>query len=235
MKILVLESVSVATKIKKGLEAAGLGYQITICNNGTEGEALAKSGEFNFLVLDRELPKKDGFAILSDLQQNAAGMMPVLMLAAKAETDDIVSGLDAGADFFMAKPFESAELQARVGALIRRNKLARGAYIYFADVKIDPVNHRVWRSGTEISLTQVEYKIFAHFVKNHGVALSRQDIFDKCWDEPAVDLFSNIIDVYINYLRKKIDAPYATKLIHTSRGKGYVLEEKLGVPGKNSI
>jgi DNA-binding response OmpR family regulator len=146
------------------------------------------------------------------------------MLTAKSETTDIVSGLDAGADDYLAKPFAFAELQARVRALIRRGEQDRGADIHFADLRLDPVNHKVWRGQTEIALTAKEYNLLAYMVRNAGNVLSRANIADNCWEYPF-ETFTNIIDVYINYLRKKVDGKFPTKLIHTVRGQGYILKE----------
>ena len=221
-QILIIEDdKKVANFIKKGIEDDT--WKITLSINGIDGLKQAKTGEYGLIILDQMLPRKDGMTVLHELRESGSHV-PVLMLTAKADTYDIVAGLDAGADAYMAKPFAFAELKARVKALVRRSKLNRGAEINFADVKIDPVNHRVWRSGKEIELTTGEYKIFAYFVRNAGRTLSRADIIDNCWDTPP-DRFSNIVDVYINYLRKKIDGPFPKQLIQTIRGKGYVLKE----------
>ena len=125
----------------------------------------------------------------------------------------------------MTKPFVLDELRARAKAFVRRSKLSRGAEIRLADLKIDPVNHLVWRGAAEIDLSVTEYKILAYFVRNAGAVLSRNDIAENCWYTQP-DTFSNIVDVYINYLRKKIDGPFPTKLIQTVRGKGYVFDER---------
>jgi DNA-binding response OmpR family regulator len=222
LKILVVEDEKkIAGLIKKGLEADS--YQVTVSHNGADGLELANSGEFGILILDWMLPKKDGLAVLHELRETG-NQIPVLMLTAKAETVDIVSGLDAGADDYLAKPFEFSELQARVRALIRRSEQDLGADIRYADLRIDPVNHKAWRGKTEIILSATEYRFLLYMVKNAEKPLSREDIAENCWDDP-VETFSNIIDVYINYLRKKVDGKFPIKLIHTVRGKGYVLKE----------
>ncbi len=222
MKILIIEDEKkVASFIKKGLEAES--YQVTISYDGEDGLNKATSGEYDMILLDYMLPKKDGLTVLSELR--GAGInVPVLMLTAKSETIDIVTGLDAGADEYMAKPFTFEELKARVKALIRRSG-GRGTDIRYADLRIDPVDHKVWRDKTEIHLTAKEYRMIAYLIRNAGNPVSRQDIADNCWDE-TFDQFSNIIDVYINYLRKKIDGPFSSKLIHTVRGHGYILDDK---------
>lgn len=222
MKILIVEDEKkVASFIKRGLEDDS--YQVTLSHDGVDGFKRASSGEFDLIILDYMLPKKDGLTVLHDLRESG-NKTPVLMLTAKSETDDVVSGLDAGADDYLAKPFAFAELQARVRALIRRSELDRGAEIRFADLRLDPVNHKVWRGQTPIVLTAKEYNLLAYMVRNAGNVLTRANIADNCWEYPF-ETFTNIIDVYINYLRKKVDGKFPTKLIHTVRGQGYILKE----------
>jgi DNA-binding response OmpR family regulator len=222
MKILIVEDEKkVASFIKRGLEDAS--YQVTLSYDGSDGYKRASSGEFDLIILDCMLPKKDGLTVLHELRE-AGNQIPILMLTAKADTTDVVSGLDAGADDYMVKPFAFAELQARVRALIRRSEQDRGAEIRFADLRLDPVNHKVWRGQTEIVLTAKEYNLLAYMVRNAGNVLSRANIADNCWEYPF-ETFTNIIDVYINYLRKKVDGKFPTKLIHTVRGQGYILKE----------
>lgn len=222
MKILIVEDEKkVASFIKRGLEDDG--FQVTLSFDGADGLKRASSGEYDLIVLDCMLPKKDGLTVLHELRSTGS-QVPVLMLTAKTETADVVSGLDAGADDYLAKPFAFAELQARVRALIRRSEQDRGAEIRFADLRLDPVNHKVWRGQTEIVLTAKEYNLLAYMVRNAGTVLSRANIADNCWEYPF-ETFTNIIDVYINYLRKKVDGKFPTKLIHTVRGQGYILKE----------
>lgn len=222
MKILIVEDEKkVASFIKRGLEDDN--YDVTLSYDGADGLKRAVSGEFDLIILDCMLPKKDGLTVLHELRE-AGNQIPVLMLTAKAETSDVVSGLDAGADDYLVKPFAFAELQARVRALIRRSEQDRGAEIRFADLRLDPVNHKVWRGPTEIVLTAKEYNLLAYMVRNAGSVLTRANIADNCWEYPF-ETFTNIIDVYINYLRKKVDGKFPTKLIHTVRGQGYILKE----------
>ncbi len=213
MKILVVEGgKKIASFIKRGLEAAG--YQVTICHNGADGLELANSGDFSLLILDWLLPKKDGLAVLHELR-SGGNHIPVLMLTTRAETVDVVSGLDTGADDYMVKPFEFAELLARVKALLRRsphNNL--GAEIRYSDLINDPVTHKAWRGKSGLDLTQKEYHVLAYLVRNPGIPLSHQDIAGNCWDEPFA-AFTNIIAIYINYLRRKVDGAHNTKLILT--------------------
>ena len=222
MKILIVEDEKkVASFIKRGLEDDS--YQVTLSYDGADGLKQASSGEFDLIILDCMLPKKDGITLLKELRE-AGSHVPVLLLTAKTETRDVVTGLDAGADDYLAKPFAFAELQARVRALIRRSEQDRGADIHFADLRLDPVNHKVWRGQVEIVLTAKEYNLLAYMVRNAGNVLSRANIADNCWEYPF-ETFTNIIDVYINYLRKKVDGKFPTKLIHTVRGQGYILKE----------
>ena len=224
MNILVIEDEKkVASLVKKGLESDDC--KVTLSYDGADGLIQASNGDFDLLILDWMLPKMDGLAVLQQLRK-AGNQIPVLMLTAKAETTDLVTGLDAGADYFLAKPFVFAELQARVRALVRRTAQSQGACIHYADMKIDPVNHKVWRGKAEIVLSGKEYRILVYLVKNAENAMSRQNLADNCWDE-KFNKFSNVVDVYINYLRKKVDEPFATKLIHTVRGKGYTIMSKL--------
>lgn len=221
MKILVVEDEKkVASFIKRGLTAEN--YDVTTVHDGAEGLKQSLNGDFNLVILDVTLPKKDGIAVVNELRA-AGNRVPVLMLTARDTTEDLVVGLDAGSDDYLTKPFAFAELQARVRALIRRGEQDRGAEIRFADLRLDPVSHQVWRGQVEIVLTAKEYALLAYMVRNAETVLSRANIADNCWEYPF-ETFTNIIDVYINYLRKKVDGKFPTKLIHTVRGKGYILK-----------
>ena len=223
MKILVVEDEKkVASFIKRGLEEDN--YQVSVTHDGVEGLKLALEEDFSLVILDVMLPKKDGLTVIKELR--AAGRhVPVLMLTARDTTEDIVSGLDAGSDDYLTKPFAFAELLARVRALLRRGEQDRGAEILFADLRLDPVAHKVWRGGMEIDLTAKEYGLLEYMMRNPNTVLSRAMIAEHVWDY-AFDSFTNIIDVYVNYLRKKVDKDYPVKLIHTVRGQGYILREK---------
>jgi len=222
MKILVVEDEKkVAGFIKRGLEEDN--YEVTVTHDGAEGFKQALENDFSLVVLDVMLPKMDGLTVIKELR--AAGKRtPVLMLTARDTTDDIVSGLEAGSDDYLTKPFAFAELLARVRALLRRGEQDRGAEITFADLRLDPVTHKVWRSDKEIDLTAKEYGLLEYMMRNPNTVLSRAMIAEHVWDY-AFDSFTNIIDVYVNYLRKKVDKEHPTKLIHTVRGQGYILRE----------
>jgi len=222
MKILVVEDEKkVAGFIKRGLEEDG--YQVTVTHDGADGIKQALEGDFSLIILDVMLPKKDGLTVVKELRE-AGRRIPVLMLTAKATTEDVVSGLDAGSDDYLTKPFAFSELTARVRALLRREGKDRGAEITFADLRLDPVSHKVWRGKTEIELTAKEYGLLEYLMRNTDTVLSRAMIADHVWDY-AFDSFTNIIDVYVNYLRKKVDKDFPVKLIHTVRGQGYVMRE----------
>lgn len=222
MKILVVEDEKkVASFIKRGLEDDN--YKVVVAHDGIEGFKQARDGDYNLVIMDMMLPKKDGMSVIKDLRE-AGNRVPVLMLTARDNMEDIVSGLDAGSDDYLTKPFAFAELLARVRALLRRGELDRGAEIRFADLRLDPVSHKVWRGSNEIDLTSKEYGLLEYLMRNPNTVLSRAMIAEHVWDY-AFDSFTNIIDVYVNYLRKKIDRDYPAKLIHTVRGQGYILRE----------
>ncbi len=222
MKILVVEDEKkVAGFIKRGLEEDQ--YDVTVTHDGADGLKQALEGDYSLIIMDVMLPKKDGVTVVKELRE-AGKRTPVLMLTAKTTTEDIVSGLDAGSDDYLTKPFAFAELTARVRALLRRDGQDRGAEVTFADLRLDPVSHKVWRGDKEIELTAKEYGLLEYLMRNPNTVLSRAMIADHVWDY-AFDSFTNIIDVYVNYLRKKVDKDFPTKLIHTVRGQGYVMRE----------
>ena len=222
MRILVVEDEKkVAAFIKRGLEEEG--YTVDIACDGAEGVQLAESTAYDLLIMDVMLPKKDGLTVVKELRQSGRST-PVLMLTARDTTDDIVAGLDAGSDDYLTKPFAFAELSARVRALVRRSVMERGAELIFSDLRMDPVSHQVWRGEREIDLTAKEYGLLELLMRNPNTVLSRNTIAEQVW-EHTFDTFTNIIDVYVNYLRKKVDKGFERRLIHTVRGQGYVLRE----------
>ena len=175
------------------------------------------------MILDVKIPKLDGLTIAKEMRASGSAV-PVLMLTASGTTEEKIIGLESGADAYLTKPFVFAELFARVKALIRRGKRARGAEICFADLRLNPVSRKVWRGGKEIELTGKEYALLEYFARNPNTILTRLMISENIWG--TVDKFSNIVEVYINYLRRKVDKPYATRLIHSVRGQGYCMREE---------
>ncbi len=223
MKILVVEDEKkVSSFIKRGLEEER--YEVESAFNGEDGLKMALEKSFDLIVLDVMLPKKDGLSVVRELREKK-NATPVLMLTAKDSVEDIVAGLDSGSDDYLTKPFAFAELLARVRALVRRSEQDRGAEIRFVDLRLDPVTHKVWRKDKEIDLTAKEYSLLEYFMRNPNQVLTRTMIAEHVWDY-TFDSFTNIIDVYVNYLRKKIDREADKKLIHTVRGVGYILKEE---------
>lgn len=200
MKILVVEDEKkVSSFIKRGLEEEK--YEVDTAFDGEEGLKMALDRPYEIVVLDWMLPKMDGLSVLKELRAQKRST-PVLMLTAKDTVEDIVAGLDSGSDDYLTKPFAFAELLARVRALLRRSEMDRGAELRFADLRIDPVTHKVWRGDKEIDLTAKEYALLEYFMRNPNQVLTRTMIADHVWDY-TFDSFTNIIDVYVNYLRKK--------------------------------
>ena len=223
MKILVVEDEKkVASFIKRGLEEEK--YEVVTVHDGEDGLNMASEKSFDLIILDVMLPKMDGVTVMKELRVRKV-LTPVLMLTARDTVEDIVAGLDSGSDDYLTKPFAFAELLARVRALLRRSELDRGAEIHFADLRLDPVTHKVWRAEKEIDLTAKEYALLEYLVRNPNQVLTRTMIAEHVWDY-TFDSFTNIIDVYVNYLRKKIDRDAEKKLIHTVRGVGYILREE---------
>jgi heavy metal response regulator len=224
MRILVVEDeMKVASFIQRGLE--GEGFSVDVANDGETGVRLAAESQYDLILMDIMLPKLDGLGAIKQIREKGI-KCPVLCLTAKDTVDDIVAGLDTGSDDYLTKPFAFAELLARVRALTRRGGGEdRGAEITYADLLLDPVAHKVWRAGQEIDLTSKEYALLEYLMRNPEQTLTRTMIAEQVWDY-TFDSFTNIIDVYVNYLRKKVDRDFEKKLIHTVRGVGYVLKEE---------
>lgn len=198
----------------------GEGYQVSWAEDGLKGLRAAKTDEFDLVILDVMLPVKNGWDVLADLRQ-AKVNVPVLMLTALDEVSDKVKGLDLGADDYLAKPFDMLELIARVKALLRRERTHRSRRIQIADLEIDVGARRVKRAGKEILLTKREYDLLEALASNEGRVLSRETIQERVWNDE--ESLSNTVDVFIGTLRKKLDAGFAKKLIHTVVGFGYVM------------
>ena len=223
MRILLVEDQKkMASFIRKGLEA--LGYSVDVAETGEAGESLVSGTEYDVIVLDAMLPGQNGFDTARHMRRDGCET-PILMLTALSGTRDKVSGLDSGADDYLTKPFEFDELAARLRALMRRPSGASVATLSFADVEMDLVARKVSRAGKPISLTVKEFALLEFFLRNPRRVLSRTTIGEHVWDA-SFDVQSNVIDVYVNMLRKKIDHPFERRLIHTVVGAGYVLDER---------
>jgi DNA-binding response OmpR family regulator len=223
MKILVVEDdKKIAKFIARGLEQEK--YEVDVVHDGERGYERIQDGTYGLVILDVLLPKKDGVTLVRDLRARK-NPVPVIMLSVKNTEEDIVAGLNAGADDYVKKPFAFAELLARVKSLQRRTEHERGAKIYFADLCIDPVAHKVWRNDVLLEMTEKEYQLLEYFVRHPNQVLTRNMIADAVW-EGGFDKFTNIIDVYVNYLRKKLDKGKDKRLIHTVRGIGYILKKE---------
>ena len=222
MRILVVEDEpKVASFIRRALEAEH--HAVDVAADGDAGLAQALAGAYDLVVLDVMLPRRDGLAVLRELRAGGRAV-PVLLLTARAEVGDKVAGLDVGADDYLTKPFAVEELLARVRALLRRGAAAAPPRLAIADLTLDPVTREVSRAGKRIDLTAREYALLEFFLRNRGRVLGRALIAQHVWGVDF-DTFTNVIDVYVNYLRRKIDADFEPKLVHTVRGVGYVLKE----------
>lgn len=223
MRILVVEDEKkVARFIQQGLEEEH--YTVDVENDGEAGEALALKGNYDLLILDIMLPGRSGIEITRTLRANHSAVA-ILMLTAKAATEDKVAGLDSGADDYLTKPFAFAELLARVRSLLRRGTPEKTTTLTIADLILDTVTHKVQRAGETIELTMKEYALLEFFMRNKERVLSRTIISEHIWDY-SFDTGTNLIDVYVNHLRNKVDAGFTSRLIHTVRGVGYVMKEE---------
>ncbi len=221
MRILIIEDERHLAKIlKKGLEENG--FIVDMCHDGEDGLYMAETYPFDAILLDILLPRMDGLTILNKLRAKNIGV-PVLMLTAKGELEDRVKGLNTGADDYIAKPFDFQELLARLNAVIRRSSNKASPVISIDDLTINMDLKTVTRSGKDIRLSTKEYSLLEYLVLNSGRVISRTELTEHMYDTDF-DLDSNVIDVYINYLRNKIDKGFGRNLVHTVRGAGYVLK-----------
>ena len=224
MRILVVEDDrKVASFIRQGLVEEG--HTVETAADGDSALKLLVEGEpYDLIVLDVMLPGRDGFAVLKGARQ-AGVHAPVIMLTARDSVADKVTGLDLGADDYLAKPFAFEELLARVRALFRRRSERRAPVLPLADLTLDPATRKVERAGRRIELTTREWALLEYFMRNTGRILTRPMLVQHVWGLDF-DPESNIVDVYVGYLRRKIDGPQERKLFHTIRGAGYVLKDE---------
>ncbi len=222
MRILIVEDErDLAGIIKKGLEEEN--YVVDIAYDGEEGLYMAENYPADVIVLDIMLPVMDGLSLLSRIRKKGIDT-PVILLTAKDTVADKIKGLDTGADDYLTKPFEFGELLARIRSLLRRKSNVKEAIIRIGDLEIDTRSHEVRRAGRLIRLSAREYAILEYLAYNKDRVVTRTDIIEHIYSEDF-DMDSNVIDVYINYLRNKIDRGFGTRLIHTIRGTGYMLKE----------
>jgi heavy metal response regulator len=220
MRILVVEDeAKVAAFIKRGLEEEGAA--VDVASDGSEGFYRASTGSYDLMVLDITLPLMDGLEICQRLRANRVST-PILLLTARDSVEMKVRGLDSGADDYLTKPFAFAELLARIRALRRRDRAEVSMRLQVGDLVLDPATRRVTRDNRPIELTSKEFSLLECFMRHPDQVLSRTLLAEKVWNE-TFDSFTNIIDVYVNYLRNKVDRDFSPRLIHTVRGAGYVL------------
>lgn len=222
MRILVVEDEPDLKEITaKRLKAEG--YGVDTCDNGKDAQYYIEHTPYDLILLDVMLPGADGITVLKNIRKK--GMKtPVLLLTARDSIEDRVTGLDNGADDYLTKPFAFDELLARIRVILRRRSNEASNRLVLGDLIMDLATHQVTRAGTEISLSAKEYAILEYMMHNKGMVLSRSRIEEHVWNYDF-EGGSNVVDVYMRYLRKKIDAPFEKKMIHTVRGSGYVIKE----------
>lgn len=221
MRVLVVEDEKkVASFLKKGLEEEY--YAVDLAYDGEEALYMVEVNDYDLVLLDIMLPKIDGMTVLRRIRENA-NLVPVLMLTAKDSVDSVVKGLDTGCDDYLTKPFAFSELLARIRALLRRDREARAPVLEVGDLRLSPLTHEVTRNDKKIDLTAKEYALLEYFMRNSNRILTRTMMSEHVWDY-HFDTDTNVVDVYVNFLRKKIDRGFDLKLIHTIRGVGYMIK-----------
>lgn len=225
MRILVVEDeLKMAALLRRGL--AEEGHAVDVARTGDDGIWMAQAVDYDAIVLDLMLPGVDGLGVCRQWRESGV-WSPVLMLTARDAVDDRVAGLDAGADDYLAKPFSFAELLARLRALARRGAPERPQMLEVGDLRLDPAARLVWRGKTEIELSAKEFALLETFMRRPGDVLSRLQLLEHAWDY-SYELNSNVVDVYVRYLREKIDRPFGRASIETVRGAGYRLRRDGG-------
>jgi two-component system OmpR family response regulator len=220
VRVLVVEDeVKMAGLIRRGLQADGIAADVAV--KGEDALWMAGSTEYDVIILDVMLPGMDGFQVCRQLRADGV-WAPVLMLTARDAVDDRVQGLDNGADDYLVKPFSFAELSARLRALARRGPIEQPTVLRAGDLHLDPATHRVWRGDTDISLSAKELALLETFMRRPGQILDRFQLLEHAWDYEYENR-SNVIDVYVRYLREKVDRPFGVDSIETVRGAGYRL------------
>ncbi|MBM3790505.1 MAG: response regulator transcription factor [Acidobacteria bacterium] len=221
MNILVIEDEGKVTNIiKKGLEHAG--YEVEIACDGEEGFDKFRNGEYDLILLDLMLPKINGWELIPIFRKRNPSL-PIIAVTAKTQVEDRVQGLNLGCDDYLVKPFAVAELVARVQAQLRRGNATGTAELKAGDLVLDPLKRKVTREGQPIELSTKEYTLLEYLLRNKDQIVTRNMIIQNVWDSGFTS-FTNVVDVYINYLRNKVDRNFDTQLIHTVRGVGYTLK-----------
>ncbi len=220
MRLLVVEdNQQISAMLVRGLSEEG--YVVDACSDGEEAVYRASVGQYDLIILDLGLPRRDGISVCQEMRRQGVSA-GILMLTARDTLRDKISGLDAGADDYLSKPFEFEEVLARLRSLLRRGGSV--STLTFADLSLEPAKHRVTRNGTTLELSAREYTLLEYFMRHPEEILSRTRIAEAVW-EGETGLDSNVVDVYVSYLRAKVDKPFQTTLIHTVRGMGYVLRQ----------
>jgi len=223
MRILVVEDEKkVADFIKRGLKEEG--YAVDCACDGEEGLFSVRDNEYDLVILDLMLPKVDGLMLCKKLRSEKNNT-PIIMLTARDSVQDKVKGLDAGANDYLPKPFAFEELLARIRAVLRVKNSASSTVLRVGPLVLNMITHKVTREGKEIELSSKEYALLEYLMRNQGAVVTRTMISEHVWDI-NFDTFTNVIDVYINYLRNKVDQGFKVKMIHTVRGRGYTLKEE---------
>ena len=220
MRILVVEDDDKAARLLgKGLREEG--FAVDVAHDGDQGDELLAVNTYDVVILDWLLPGKDGLALCRDVRARGV-QTPVLMLTARQALSDRVTGLNLGADDYLTKPFAFAELLARIHALLRRSEMSRPPVIEVADLTLDPRSHEVRRAGTPLHLTPREYAILEVLMRRAGEVVARSRLAESVWEEEQ-DRLTNLLDVHVSHLRRKVDRPGLAPLIHTVRGRGFLL------------
>jgi two-component system OmpR family response regulator len=222
MRVLVVEDeLKMASLLLRGFRSNGDAADVT--RTGEEAIWMAAATRYDAIVLDVMLPGMDGFETLAELRKQGR-WTPVLVLTARDAVEDRIAGLDVGADDYLTKPFSFAELLARLRAIARRGEVERPTTVQVGDLRLDPATHQVWRGTTEIELSRKEFALLEAFMRRPGAVLSRKQLLELVWDM-GYDNGSNVIAVYVNYLRDKIDRPFGASSLETVRGAGYRLRK----------
>ncbi len=223
MKILVVEDDrAIASAVKEGLEDEA--YAVDVARDGGEGLRTALADEYDVIILDVMMPEMNGYDVCKTLREKG-NSTPILMLTAKNQNRDIVQGLDVGADDYLPKPFSFEVLLARIRALLRRPNDKKDEILKVGDLQLDPASRKVTRAGKDIKLTNKEYAVLEYLMRNAGKVLSKQNIINHVWDFDA-DVLPNNVELFIMFIRRKVDKPFAKPLIHTISGFGYKIEDK---------